>query len=915
MITVEITKAYGSGAAQTETLYFADSSRRDSSGNTGFVTESTDTPASTAFHTRIVDPGNIGRHAYADGKTAGYTRLEVGAIKLDNSDGYFDDWLDWHVNLDGRAVVIREGTAGTAYPSAWTTLLTGTIENFEITRSTLTINVRDKSFLLNKPVSQNVYLGDNVAPDGLEGTPDDLGNKRKPVGYGTWQNIGPPLVNASKLIYQVKDGPVDDISAVYDRGASLTKGSDYTSEAQMLSVAPTAGQYRCWLTGGYFRLGASPDGQITAYGEYASGQPPVAAFIGTPLSGNSPLTVTFTDQSTGNPTTWLWTFGDGQTTSGSPNVQHPIHVYASPGTYTVTLTVTNAYGSSTATETAYVTATAIELFLAVAHSVTPFVTIYEQQLSPSALTKLANPSSLPADVGRGIAFSTDGSLLAVAHESTPFIAIYETDVRVKLANPANLPAGTGVAVAFSPDDSMLAMAHSSAPALTIWNTDDWTKQENPAVLPTTNGHSVAFTPDGLTLAVGHNLTPFITLYQRQGSPLVWTKIAAPSTLPPATVLGIAFNPAGTLMALANSGGTPYISIYSSTGSPTGWHKIADPSTLPTGDAYGCAFSPDGELLAVAIDVSPYLIVYRTDDWTTVTISDLPVSNAASVHFSADGAYLAVGHSNTPFLTIYDVATWAKTSSPATLPTGRGHGVKFGSLYAQQTLVYDSFTGGAGSPSTPMTAHTPDTGGSWFHADVSWDTDTGAPQLDGAGAIGPAVKWSAIGNTTLIPDRHSVTVSAHFDDVTAGPLGDAGFNYSDIFYSINRWADAAGNNNEYVEVYMLYEETGGGTGWQIKLAANYQPTTGGVAGTAQGFTGSVLASGALPASVTPWDGTIKVRWLSTSVQLYLNGALLTTFTRDSTVPYYNSVGSSHLWFVERWPGDIGFAEILDIRIEG
>ena len=79
--------------------------------------------------------------------------------------------------------------------------------------------------------------------------------------------------------------------------------------------------------------------------------PPVAAFEGDPLSGFAPLLVQFTDQSTGNPASWSWTFGDGDTST----LQHPSHEYVAPGTYTVTLTVTNAEGADTLTRTDYVT--------------------------------------------------------------------------------------------------------------------------------------------------------------------------------------------------------------------------------------------------------------------------------------------------------------------------------------------------------------------------------------------------------------------------------------------------------------------------------------------------------------------------------------------------------------------------------
>jgi formylglycine-generating enzyme required for sulfatase activity len=53
---------------------------------------------------------------------------------------------------------------------------------------------------------------------------------------------------------------------------------------------------------------------------------------------------TFTDTSTGKPSSWSWTFGDGATSS----LQNPTHAFAAAGTYTVTLTATNSAGSSKA---------------------------------------------------------------------------------------------------------------------------------------------------------------------------------------------------------------------------------------------------------------------------------------------------------------------------------------------------------------------------------------------------------------------------------------------------------------------------------------------------------------------------------------------------------------------------------------
>ncbi len=82
-----------------------------------------------------------------------------------------------------------------------------------------------------------------------------------------------------------------------------------------------------------------------------SAQTPVANFTATPLSGCAPLIVQFTSTSTGNPTSYQWTLGNGVNTVQ----QNPSTAYTTPGTYTVTLTVTNANGSDTKTVTNYIT--------------------------------------------------------------------------------------------------------------------------------------------------------------------------------------------------------------------------------------------------------------------------------------------------------------------------------------------------------------------------------------------------------------------------------------------------------------------------------------------------------------------------------------------------------------------------------
>ncbi|MEZ4921317.1 MAG: GEVED domain-containing protein [Saprospiraceae bacterium] len=96
-----------------------------------------------------------------------------------------------------------------------------------------------------------------------------------------------------------------------------------------------------------FLFGEVEDYLVTIVGGM---DPPVANFSGTPTSGTAPLSVNFTDLSTGSPTSWNWNFGDGQTST----LQNPSVTYSAPGVYTVSLTVSNAGGNDTETKVDYI---------------------------------------------------------------------------------------------------------------------------------------------------------------------------------------------------------------------------------------------------------------------------------------------------------------------------------------------------------------------------------------------------------------------------------------------------------------------------------------------------------------------------------------------------------------------------------
>ncbi len=78
---------------------------------------------------------------------------------------------------------------------------------------------------------------------------------------------------------------------------------------------------------------------------------PEAEFTAYQTSISPDSSAQFYNRSINNPASWLWDFGDGDTS----DLQNPSHTYSTTGTYTVSMTVTNSYGSDSEIKSGYIT--------------------------------------------------------------------------------------------------------------------------------------------------------------------------------------------------------------------------------------------------------------------------------------------------------------------------------------------------------------------------------------------------------------------------------------------------------------------------------------------------------------------------------------------------------------------------------
>ena len=103
--------------------------------------------------------------------------------------------------------------------------------------------------------------------------------------------------------------------------------------------------------------------------ESSGGTAPGTEFSANVTSGAPPLTVKFTDESTGSPNSWSWDFGDGETS----DEQNPVHTFGAPGYYTVTLTAGNSYGTNTEEKASYISVLRAGTDISITGSVVPLV--------------------------------------------------------------------------------------------------------------------------------------------------------------------------------------------------------------------------------------------------------------------------------------------------------------------------------------------------------------------------------------------------------------------------------------------------------------------------------------------------------------------------------------------------------------
>jgi len=275
----------------------------------------------------------------------GATELSFDAAFLRNetANSSYNDWMSVELSDGSTTQSLYYADTGTA------TVGTSSKHGFAMTAVT-NVNV-DLATLFPSSTTSTTFTLTAVVANGTDGIQPSIGyidnfEMIASVPAPVAEFSGTPTSGVEPLSVNFTDGTTGSVSSW-----SWSFGDGGTSTAQNPShTYSSAGTYTVTLTA--TGPGGS-DAETKAGYITVSDAPPTAGFSGTPTSGTYPLSVNFSDASSGNIASWSWAFGDG----GTSTAQNPSHTYTAAGTYSVALTVTGPGGSDTSTQVDYITVT------------------------------------------------------------------------------------------------------------------------------------------------------------------------------------------------------------------------------------------------------------------------------------------------------------------------------------------------------------------------------------------------------------------------------------------------------------------------------------------------------------------------------------------------------------------------------
>ena len=180
----------------------------------------------------------------------------------------------------------------------------------------------------NNTSYQYIYVGPNLIPNFTANVTN--GCRNLTVNFTDWTTPAFGLGSPTNWSWDFGDGNMTNV----------------TTNASILHTYTQAGVFNVTLNVTSF-FGTN---ETTKFDYIMVNETPIANFTTNVTVGFSPLTVQFTDNSSGYPDTWYWEFGDGNNST----LQNPVYTYVATGAYNISFNASNGCGYNWSNETFYI---------------------------------------------------------------------------------------------------------------------------------------------------------------------------------------------------------------------------------------------------------------------------------------------------------------------------------------------------------------------------------------------------------------------------------------------------------------------------------------------------------------------------------------------------------------------------------
>ena len=179
---------------------------------------------------------NINRtYPFLPGETQAVQSTD-GYIELANDDGAYD-YLAAAMTADGLDVSIYHGPRR-GYFDDFSLRMKVLGRSFSGADKRTRLQLRNDVSLVAKPIASSYYTGEGLMDGDL-----DIAGLPVPSAFGTCGNVGMVRMLKASEVWQIAQGPLQGINAVYDGGLPLTFTADYPTLAALIAAPVSAGQY------------------------------------------------------------------------------------------------------------------------------------------------------------------------------------------------------------------------------------------------------------------------------------------------------------------------------------------------------------------------------------------------------------------------------------------------------------------------------------------------------------------------------------------------------------------------------------------------------------------------------------------------------------------------------------------------